>query len=441
LKNVWVNEFWRIFWLVGMASLIGLFFGKVLLLLCLVLFSIIIWYLYNLRSFVIWFEKGKKFSPPSSIGIFGDLFNGLYRLQKQQRSRYKRIVNLLSRFKESTKAMPDGIIILQESGEIEWWNDAAVKLINLDYPKDVGQRITNLLRHPVFIRYYNLEDKSSKIKLPSPFDDQKIISIRIVPYGNKQQLFMIRDVTMIQRVEQMQRDFVANISHELRTPITVMSGFLEEFEQNPPEDKMQLQHYVKLMQGQSTRMRNLVDDLMILSRLENDTGEQQHEIVSVPFILHSLKEQAILYSNDKKHNFTFSIDEDIYLRCDAKAIDSAFSNLIFNAINYSPAGSDIQVNWSQDETGAHFTVTDSGIGIPAQHIPRLTERFYRVDLDRSRDSGGSGLGLAIVHNVLLRHEATLHISSELGLGSTFKCNFAKRLIADKSDALAKPSLP
>ncbi len=437
MKNVWLNEIWRVFWLIVLASIVGSILGAIELVLIITFFSLIIWYLYNLRSFVLWFDKGKKYSPPKSIGIFGDLFNELYRMQKQQRSRNKRLVNLLSRFKESTKAMPDGVIILQEKGEIEWWNEAAVKLLDLNFPGDVGQRITNLVRHPNFIRYYNLRDKPKNIKLQSPVDAQKILSLRIVPYGNNQQLVMIRDVTLIQRVEDMQRDFVANISHELRTPITVMSGFLEEFEQQPPEDNEHWQHYVKLMQGQSARMRNLVEDLMTLSRLENETNSPIRDIIAVPFIMHSLKEEAVLFSADRQHKIDFDIDEDLYLLGDAKAIDSAFSNLIFNAINYSPNAAVICVKWYQDDKGAYLSVTDKGIGIPTHHIPRLTERFYRVDVARSRDSGGSGLGLAIVNNVLSRHNGILHIKSEVGQGSTFTCHFPNELKKAKSVALAK----
>jgi two-component system phosphate regulon sensor histidine kinase PhoR len=435
LNNVWLTELWRLFWILVIAIIIGLLLDMVLLIVCLVLSFILIWYLYNLRSFILWFEKGKKYSPPTSVGIFGDLFNNLYHLQKQQRNRNKRLVNLLSRFKESTKAMPDGIVILQENGEIEWWNDAAVQLLNLNYPKDVGQRITNLLRYPNFIRYYNLTDKPKNIKLQSPVDEQKIITIRIVPYGNNQQLLMIRDVTLIQRVEDMQRDFIANISHELRTPITVMSGFLEEFEHNPPENKAELQRYIKLMQSQSSRMRNLVDDLMTLSRLENESNEPIREIISIPFILHSLKEEAELFSGERKHNFILDVDENLNILGDTKAIDSAFSNLIFNAINYSPNDSIITLSWYEDEQGAYFRVTDKGIGIPMHHIARLTERFYRVDVARSRNTGGSGLGLAIVNNVLLHHDACLKIKSQVGQGSTFICEFPKELISYKENVI------
>ena len=433
MTNVWFKELWRIFWLVLFAFIAGIIVGNIFAVVSFVLGSILIWYLFNLRSFVRWFEKGKTYSPPKSIGIFGDLFNSLYRVQIQQRKRNKRLVSLLSRFKDSTKAMPDGIVILQENGEIEWWNDAAVKLINLNYPKDVGQRITNLLRHPGFIRYYNLSDKPKNIKIPSPADEHKIISVRIVPYGNNQHLVMIRDVTILQRVEDMQRDFIANISHELRTPITVMSGFLEEFEHNPPENKKQWQHYIRLMQGQSSRMRNLVEDLMMLSRLDNQKIDQLTDIVSVPFIMHSLKEEAVILSGDRKHNISLNIDEDLYLRGDARSLDSAFANLVFNAVNYSPDGAEIALSWSQDENGAYFVVKDNGIGIPAQHLPRLTERFYRVDVGRSRDTGGSGLGLAIVNNVLSRHEALLRIESEVGKGSQFTCEFPKSLIIHKND--------
>ncbi len=439
MKNDWLNEIVRIIWLILAAIVIGLVVDNVLLCVSFVMFFLLVWYLYNLRTIVIWFEKGKKYSPPTSIGIFGDLFNNLYRLQKQQRRRNKRLVNLISRFKESTKAMPDGIIILQENGEIEWWNTAAVKLVNLNYPNDVGQRITNLLRHPNFFRYYNLSDKTKKIKIPSPIDDQKIITIRIIPYGNHQQLVMVRDITLIQRVEDMQRDFVANISHELRTPITVMSGFLEEFEQTQPDDKEQWQHYIRLMQDQSSRMRNLVEDLMMLSRLEHENSKLQRDVVNVPFIIHSLKEEAELLSSNRQHQFKFDVDNDLYLHGDAKAIDSAFSNLIFNAINYSPEGSIINIKWCQDSNGAYFSVEDHGIGIPTQHISRLTERFYRVDVARSRDSGGSGLGLAIVNNVLVRHNATLQIESKVGRGSTFICNFSAESIKQKNDVLSNQS--
>ncbi|VAW97354.1 Phosphate regulon sensor protein PhoR (SphS) [hydrothermal vent metagenome] len=439
MKNDWLNEIGRIIWLVLAAIIVGLIIDKVLLSISLIMLFLLIWYLYNLRTLVIWFEKGKKYSPPTSIGIFGDLFNNLYRLQKQQRRRNKRLVNLISRFKESTKAMPDGIIILQQNGEIEWWNSAAVKLINLNYPDDLGQRITNLLRHPSFIRYYNLSEKLTNIKISSPIDDQKTITIRIIPYGNKQQLVMVRDVTLMQRVEDMQRDFIANISHELRTPITVMSGFLEEFEQTEPEDKEQWQHYIHLMQDQSSRMRNLVEDLMTLSRLEHENNEPRRDIVLMPFIIHSLKEEAELFSAKRQHQFMFEVDNNLYLNGDVKAIDSAFSNIIFNAINYSPDGSVINVKWFKDESGAYFSVKDQGIGIPTQHIPRLTERFYRVDVARSRDSGGSGLGLAIVNNVLVRHNATLKIESVVGQGSLFICKFPTELIILKDDVLSSNS--
>jgi len=437
VNNIWLNELWRIFWLLTTAVIVSLIFDEVVLIIIIVLFSIVVWYLYNLRSFVLWFEKGKKLSPPKSIGIFGDLFNGLYRLQKQQRKRSKRLVNLLSRFKEFTKAMPDGIMVLQVNGKIEWWNDAAVKLLDLEYPKDVGQRITNLLRQPNFIRYYNLSEKPKNLKMQSPIDDQKIITIRIFPYGNNQQLVMIRDVTLIQRIDDMQRDFIANISHELRTPITVMSGFLEEFEQNPPDNKDEWQHYIKLMSAQSTRMRNLVDDLMTLSRLENEKSERIREVISVPFIIYSIKEEAELLSAGRQHVITVDIDNNLYLQGDTKAIDSAFSNLVFNAVNYSPDGAEIFLSWYEDENGACFKVIDKGLGIPGQHIRRLTERFYRVDVARSRDSGGSGLGLAIVKNVLNNHDAILQISSEVGQGSTFTCIFPKELISSKNNIVTK----
>jgi two-component system phosphate regulon sensor histidine kinase PhoR len=194
------------------------------------------------------------------------------------------------------------------------------------------------------------------------------------------------------------------------------------------------------MQAQSSRMKNLVEDLMTLSRLENETVEQLRDVISVPFILHALKNEAVLFSAERNHQVEFEIDEDLYILGDAKALDSAFSNLIFNAINYSRNNAVIKVNWYQDKVAAYFSVTDNGIGIPAQHIPRLTERFYRVDVARSRNTGGSGLGLAIVNNVLLHHEAKLQIKSVVGQGSTFICVFPSELITAKNEALSNNKL-
>ena len=245
---------------------------------------------------------------------------------------------------------------------------------------------------------------------------------------------IVRDVTLLQQVEQIRRDFVANISHELRTPLTVMRGFLEAMASDEEHMDEALQRSIQLMQQQSRRMYHLVEDLMLLSKLENEHKSIKHEVVAVPQMLRTLKEEAQILSGHRQHELILNIDDDLFLYGDSKELDSAFTNLVVNAVNYTPEKGSITIRWYEDEQGAHFEVADSGIGIPPHHLSRLTERFYRVDVARSRETGGSGLGLAIVKHALGRHEANLRIESEVGRGSVFSCDFPKPAIVHKSDA-------
>ena len=434
MNNSWNAEVWRLVALLTIAIVVGLVFDHVLLFLCISLAGYLSWTLINLRHLHRWLAKGKKYSPPTSAGLWGQLFTEIYRLQKRNKKRQRRLVNLLARFRETTEAMPDGVVVMQANGTIEWWNDVGAKMLDLNYPQDVGQRITNLVRNPEFLSFYQRADQDEILSMPAPGDSNKTIAIQVTPYGHEQSLLTARDVTLLERVEQIRRDFIANISHELRTPLTVMSGFLEAMSGDDENMDEQTQRSIKLMQQQSKRMYRLVEDLMLLSKLENEQKPIKHEIIAVPQMLQTLKEEAQVVSGPRNHVIELDLDETLFLYGDSKELDSAFSNLVINAVNYTPDNGHITIKWYEDGSGrAVLKVIDSGIGIPSHHIKRLTERFYRVDVARSRETGGSGLGLAIVKHALNRHSAKLKIKSEVGRGSEFSCIFNKDAVTHKSD--------
>lgn len=429
--------------LAGVAVALGWLFGQIFLALAILFALLFIWYFRNLIRLQRWLQKGKKYVPPLAGGLWGEVFNGIYRLQQRSRARNKRIVKLLNRFRESTAALPDGVVVLDQSGDIEWWNESAEKLLGLRYPQDVGQRLTNLIRNPDFVRYFGQPNPTERVEFESPRKEGMILTVRRVPYGNKQELVLIRDITLIRRVEDMRRDFVANISHELRTPLTVMRGFLENLAHGEVEEE-ERKRSLELMLQQATRMQVLVEDLMMLSRLENQETKVASEVVPVPQLLTTLREEVELLNREKQHRIHWDIDDTLYLRGNSKELDSAFMNLLVNAINYTPAGGEIHVRWYGREDGsACFEVQDNGIGIAPQHVARLTERFYRVDVARSRESGGSGLGLAIVKHILNRHNGRLEVESQVNRGTTFACVFPPEQVthAETDDDLQSATGP
>jgi len=431
-----VKEFWQFLALGFLAVLLGMVIGQVKTVLLIFMLGWLGWYFSNLFKLERWLEQGKKYSPPVSYGLWGHVFTEIYHMQQRKRRRNKKLVKLLGRFRESTAALPEGVIVLREQGDIEWWNDKAGELLGLKYPQDVDRRLTNLLRNPEVMDYFRHTDAEKPVRFPSPLDELKILSLKIVPYGNNQQLVVVRDVTLNKRVEEMQRDFVANISHELRTPLTVIHGYLENLLQESDDlDAERLQHTFRVMQQQAIRMRQLTDDLTTLSNVDNEKIGPRTEVVNVPQMLSSLQEEAQILSGDSNHTLVVEVDEELFLRGDSKELDSVFTNLMVNAINYTPAGGAIRIRWYRDDSGAHFEVNDTGIGIAPYHVERLTERFYRVDVARSRHTGGSGLGLAIVTRALQRHQAGLRIDSEIGRGSAFICDFPDDIIVHKSDIM------
>ena len=422
MTHPWTAELRRLAFLVLFGLVLGAFLGQPTLVVLVAAAVYIGWHLYHLYQLEKWLRRGRSLYPPEGTGIWGDVFYRLYQLQRRNRKRKKKLAGYLERFQEATEAMPDATVVLDSNGAIEWSNEAASALLGLRPGQDAGQRIDNLLRNPDFVEYLAQEDFNEPLEIPSPCNSGVTLRVRVVPYGRDQRLLLARDISHQQQLEQMRRDFVANVSHELRTPLTVVSGFVENLLEEDDDCSEKWGRSLGLMQQQTRRMQRIVEDLLLLSRLETDRS-RPGERVDVPAVMASVQEDARLLSGEQGHTIEAEVDPELRLAGSEKELHSAFGNLVSNAVRYTPAGGRIAVRWFRDQRGAHLQVEDTGEGIPADAIPRLTERFYRVDKGRSRESGGTGLGLAIVKHVLNRHDAQLRIDSTPGQGSTFTCDF------------------
>ncbi len=377
----------------------------------------------HLRALRQWLEAPKYVELHEPGGIWGDVFEKLLELQKRNRKRKKKLAAIVSEFQASTAALPDGAVVLGERGEIAWFNKSAQAMLGLRGQQDVGIRIPNLLRNPEFAEYFTDNEYLGEVEVASPINRGVRIALKIIPYGNNQRLMIVRDVSELRRLETARRDFVANASHELRTPLTVLRGYLDmiEPESRGPGPLAPWRMPLNEMRTQSTRMELLISDMLKVAKLESDVDAKQ-EVLDVPAVLGRVVEEARAMSMGA-HTIEASVDDELFLFGRETEAQSIFSNLVINAVRYTPPQGRIEVRWSGDAEGAHFSVTDSGIGISDDDIPRLTERFYRVDVGRSRASGGTGLGLSIVKHALQRHEGRLEIQSQLGKGSTFICHF------------------
>nr|WP_319528778.1 phosphate regulon sensor histidine kinase PhoR [Pseudomonas laurentiana] len=368
-------------------------------------------------------------APPDGYGLWGEVFDSIYHLQRRDQRVRGRLQAVIDRVQESTAALKDAVIMLDSDGNLEWWNRAAETLLGLKTPQDSGQPVTNLVRHPRFKEYFEQENYLEPLEIPSPINDRLRVQLHITRYGNNEHLMLVRDVTRIHQLEQMRKDFVANVSHELRTPLTVIAGYLETLLDNVEDVNPRWVRALQQMQQQGGRMQTLLNDLLLLAKLEATDYPSDNQPVSINTLLQSIKSDAKALSGQRNQNITLETEGDVYLKGSEAELRSAFSNLIFNAVKYTQDGGQIRIRWWSDAQGAHLSVQDSGIGIDPKHLPRLTERFYRVDSSRASNTGGTGLGLAIVKHVLLRHRGRLEISSVLGHGSTFTCHFASTQLA------------
>jgi two-component system phosphate regulon sensor histidine kinase PhoR len=379
-------------------------------------------HLRNLAALLRWLKDPEKLALPDGSGLWEEVFSHLTKMVRTNRLQRERHVAALQQMEQATAALPEGVVILDDADRIEWCNPLAALHFGLDSDYDIGQQITYLARQPAFVQYLAAREFGKPLVLHGARQDDLILSIKLISYGENQRLLISRDITQLQRIETMRRDFVANVSHELRTPLTVVNGFVETLQDMPSRDNEMAQRALYLMGEQTDRMEHLVDDLLTLSRLEDDQNRLREEKVEVGTLLDEVMRDGKLLSKGR-HRIELQENCGVDLSGSREELRSAFSNLVSNAIRYTPDGGSIAVRWSQHDGHAVFAVEDSGIGIAQQHIARLAERFYRVDRSRSRETGGTGLGLAIVKHVAMRHQARLHIVSEEGRGSTFSIIF------------------
>lgn len=417
-------------WMALGALLAALFFGILLLI-------HLFFHLRQLKALDYWSADSNGRMVPDGPGLWGEVFARLNRMVRQHRKEHERRVAALQHMEQATSALPEGVVILDEVYHISWCNPLAEQHFGLDCNRDIGQQITYLARQPEFVQYLAMREFSEPLVLSGARQDGLTLSIKLIPYGGNKLLLISRDITHLERIETMRRDFVANVSHELRTPLTVVNGFVETLHDMPSLENSMARRALQLMGEQTHRMARLVDDLLTLSKLEDTLNVLREETVDISGLLRSLHQEGQSLSAEK-HTLRLELASSCALLGNADELRSAFGNLISNAIRYTPQGGEILVSWHEQDGQPVFSVQDSGIGISQQHIPRLTERFYRVDCSRSRETGGTGLGLAIVKHIASRHQARLEIASEEGKGSTFSILFpaSRRLPSPAEEAIS-----
>ena len=384
-------------------------------------------YLYQLSN---WMDDPQSAKLPDGWGEWTNIFSRLYRMRREDEKNQTELTEWLARFRQAMHLLPDGVAIMDDVLFLEWCNPAAEQHLGLSNERDKGMRVTNLVRNPDFMDYIILGRYEQPLTIS--FRERKLI-VHIIPFENRRQILVTHDATETERIEEMRRDFIANASHELRTPLTVIVGFLEIAAQEGLDAATRAAH-LKLMTEQGHRMQHLIEDMLTLSRLESVDYPMRPEAVDVGKLMEQVQRDARALSAGK-HEVTMAV-EGPNVMGSYEELHSAFGNLASNAVRYTPAGGKIHLVWKEFEGGVKFMVEDTGIGISPEHISRLTERFYRVDKSRSRETQGTGLGLAIVKHVLLRHGGTLQIKSEAGKGSTFIVCLPKTAIVQQQPELA-----
>lgn len=426
LRGAWFVELRRLLLWLAVGWVVGWVLGAPHLGMAVGLLMLLGYHLRHLYKLLDWIQQPQRVELPDASGVWGVIFDALLDTQRRARNRKRRLASILGEFQASTAALPDGAVVVSPRGEIAWFNGAAQTLLGLRSPQDIGNRVNNLIRDPSFSHYVEGSDYSEDLQLPSPVDAQIMLSLRMIPYGNGQRLLIARDISEARRLDRMRRDFVANASHELRTPLTVLAGYVEMMRPEAARDDSGLAAWatpLEEMHRQLRRMGTLLEDLLKLARLEAETPAPRSEPIDMPEVLEASLREARELSGGA-HAIDAEIDTALKLYGRQSELQSVAGNLLTNAVRYTPEGGSIHLRWHMTEAGeAELRVTDSGIGIAADIIPRLTERFYRVDVGRSRASGGTGLGLAIVKHALEHHEGVLDIRSTPNEGSHFICLF------------------
>jgi two-component system phosphate regulon sensor histidine kinase PhoR len=425
-------------WIAGtllIAVALGWLFDRVLLFVALALAGWLAFEFRNLVRFERWLRRRTTEPPPNMGGLWGEAVATTNRIYRRKVFHKRRVLLLLREFRRMTSAMPDGAVLLGIDREILWFNRTAGRWLGLQRKVDYGIRIDNLVRHPEFVEYLDRRGAAAPPRIHLPKSGDRWLLARLVTTNaSGQQLLILRDVTSEARLESMRKDFVANASHELRSPLTVIGGYLDALADEPGLDAT-WQEPVQEMRRQSDRMRGIVQDLLELSRLEAHGGEAETVPVDVAGMLALIRKDT-LARPQRPALVELRLDSDELLLGSEGELHSIFANLVSNAVKYTPADGRVDIRWWTDAKGGHVEVRDTGIGIAAEHLPRLTERFYRVDTGRSRKLGGSGLGLAIVKHALQRHGGRLDVQSVEGKGSTFTCHFPPSRVAPRLTAAA-----
>ncbi len=434
MSRSWSSEFWRLIFVVATSWLLGLIFGYPSVGIFLGFLVFIYSFARRLRKFEKWIHQGLS-EPDDFGGVLDDIAFRIYRIRLRSRKRKKKLTNFLREWQNTSGVLPDAAVVLDQDGDIVWFNVTASSMLGLKQT-DQGKFIGNLMRNPRFIHYLQQGEYKEHLEIASPLDVSRILNIRITPYGTTrgQRLMLVSDVTHIQRLMTMRRDFIANVSHELRTPLTVIMGYLETLKDDDRIDVDDLKAYLQRIEAPALRMKTLVEDLLLLSKLDTGTPAalDTSSVINVASMVKNMVTEATQISQGK-HQIEADVDADLQLKGIEQEIYSAFVNLVSNAVRYTPEGTHIQIQWVALGDGAIFCVKDNGPGITREHLPRLTERFYRVDIGRSRSTGGTGLGLAIVKQVLRRHDAEFRVESEVGKGSEFCCIFPSARVVFHDD--------
>jgi len=420
LAGSWRGELRKLLLVLAASALAGWLFGYPLAMLTLGLAAISGVWLYQIWRMRRWLENPEQ-TPPESFGIWGVVYDTIYRLQRENREARSRLQSTVDYLQSSFASMRDGVVILTQAGAIEWCNEAARRLLGLEYPRDRGQLILNLVRLPEFHQYFITGDFSQPLQVGLKGGAPRFLQMEITTFADGDFLLFVRDVTRMLQLEQQRRDFVGNVSHELRTPLTVFKGYLETLMAAGDRLDPRFHKPLEQMELQARRMENLLDDLLWLSRIESVRSEKKTERVDIAGLLEELRDELAHSHPDRV--VALRLDTRDAVAGDYRELHSAISNLVLNAIKYSPEDRPVLVHWRRAGDELLLSVVDQGPGIEEQHLPRLTERFYRVDESRSSATGGTGLGLAIVKHVAASHRAELRIDSEPGEGSTFTLAF------------------
>lgn len=399
--------------------LLGWYVGALWQVLCAALLLKLCWHYYFLHRLNQWLWNSRTLLPPPGRGVWTDVYDGIYRTLRRNQSRQRSLSTLIKRFRQASEAMPDAAVVLDEDGTVTWANKLAQLYLGLQWPGDSGIRITNLIRHPTFVKFFKAREFSRAITLHSPAHPAMEIELRIMPYADNQLLLIARDITQLVKLERMRKDFVANVSHELKTPLTVMQGYLEMLNEPDMLPAKQVHKAMHDMSVQTARMQNMVTQLLELSRIEASAPESFTEEVNMPALIRSCIHDVALLNEERSHQLEHSIDDSLVIYGNADKLRAVITNLLTNAIKYTPEQGHIRVSWLRRHKSAEFKVCDNGPGIDPIHQHRLTERFYRIDADRNSATGGTGLGLSIVKHALEAHRSRLQLDSEPEKGSCF----------------------